>query len=91
MHGHWYCSFCKEEVSLPPPTGRWDTKRGVMCPVCFNKSADWLNEADTAREARAGTSGADVVPEETRRTHFSKPVTPDKAHEEFEKMRKAIE
>ena len=46
LHGHWYCSFCNDVVNLRKPSGRWDDKRGVRCPVCHNNSADWVPEKE---------------------------------------------
>jgi hypothetical protein len=47
LHGHWFCSFCNDVVNLRKPYGRWDQKRGVCCPVCHNRSADWIGRKPT--------------------------------------------
>ena len=44
LHGHWYCSYCQDVVNLRKPWGRWDSRRGVQCPVCRNMSADWVGD-----------------------------------------------
>ena len=41
-NGRWHCLFCKVDVTLPTPSGRWDFKHGQPCPVCGNNSCDWL-------------------------------------------------
>jgi len=50
IQGHWYCSFCNDVVNIRKPIGRWDDKRGVPCPVCRNRSADWVG--DTRKPAK---------------------------------------
>jgi len=57
ISGHWYCSFCNDVVNIRKPVGRWDEKRGQLCPVCHNRSADWIDS--TAKPAKP----ASVSPE----------------------------
>jgi len=78
ISGHWYCSFCNDVVNLHKPVGRWDSKRGVACPVCRNNSADWVSDTCTC----GGYCPACAKP---------KPVAIERGHELFNQMRKAIQ
>jgi len=49
--GHWYCSCCQDIVFLRKPWGRWDSKRGLQCPVCHNMSADWVGDTAPTQPA----------------------------------------
>ena len=44
MSGHWFCLRCDDVVNMPPPSGRWDRKRGAFCPVCRHTLADWIED-----------------------------------------------
>jgi hypothetical protein len=55
--GHWFCSHCDDMVTLPLPWGRWDARRGVLCPVCHHTTADWIPAQETT------TTPAAVAPE----------------------------
>jgi hypothetical protein len=46
LKGHWFCAGkCNDTVTLPKPSGRWDSKRGVTCPVCHQPTANWVPDA----------------------------------------------
>lgn len=50
LTGHWFCSTCDEVVNIRKPSGRWDTKRGELCPKCRRDTADWIKDAPNYKE-----------------------------------------
>ena len=65
-NGHWYCSFCNDVVNIRKPAGRWDTRKGEICPVCHNSSADWIADVAPISAKPAGGPPAPVSPEKAK-------------------------
>ena len=49
MNGHWFCSHHNDVVNIRKPTGRWDDRKGVTCPVCHQPACDWVPDQDKPR------------------------------------------
>lgn len=50
MNGYWFCNHCDDVRFFRPPTGRFDTKTGAICPICLKPAMDWkTNPSDTKR------------------------------------------
>ena len=80
IHGHWYCSCCNDVVNIRKPVGRWDVRRGETCPVCQNNSADWVPDKAWLKKYQCSH-----CPE------CGQPVSLERAHELFEKMKKDVQ